>query len=745
MAGAESPGKGKRSWRSWLPTSLLIGAGTHLGLMLFALLDSSGLSYFGVTNDQITATIEGQYLGLLAAELARIGLGHLLVGSLLGLLVGRLLTLAGGRWRGTGRLGRAARLAGGVLLLHGVLLCASMSRYPQLYVESFHAKGGLAAWLQRLVTDSLPDVTWTMALLVVAFAWLALELRRIVQREWPAPGVAAAPVVLGLGILLLGSAPSGEPPARAPLVDPGPKGARPAVPERPNLLILAADSLRPDRLLDGEGGTRPVAPHLKRLAREGVSFRRAYTVMPRTFPAWISMLTGQYSHHHGVRTMFPTVQERSNLPPAVPQLLARHGYATAVVSDFAGDIFSRVPLGFQQVHAPYFHFPTLIQQRALELDTQLLPYVANRLGRRFYPVLKEFAQNADPAILTDEVLETVARLPEPWFVVVFYSTAHFPYAAPAPYYRMFTDPDYAGPFKYHKPHDLAEGVRTEADVQQVRDIFDGAVRAIDDQVGRLLGALDESGRLSRTIVVTTADHGENLYEGELGMGHGDHLRGEQSLRIPLDFWAPGQIPAGREIDATVRSIDLAPTLLELAGVNEVPPLDGESLVPLWQDAGETMSRPRDRPVFVETGIWFSDKGEGFFQQMRIPYPDLTVLGRIDPDANQEVVLRDEYAPVVMMAKHRALYQDGRKLLYMPTPDGVRWELFDPIKDPRNEHNLLAEEPQTTARLQAGLLAILADGDSDRIQSEFVLPLRQDPPAAPLPTPLWLLGREIMAP
>ncbi len=727
------------SWRATLGYGV-VGALVHLGLMALAYAQNASLSYFGVTNQRVDEAIEGQYLGLLVRSVAAVAVAHIVIGALQGVAAGRLLGLSGRL--GRGRASGWARVAVGVLALHGVFLAMGLGRYPQVYAEAFHLEGGIWAWLQELCAFTIPSWLWSALLVGLAMLWIGSEIRAALDRL-----PRLAPMALAVGLLAVVATGAGDQPL--------PAGSDP----RPNILVLATDSLRDDRLDPSEHPD--VAPNLQRLAAQGVRFTRAYTVIPRTFPAWISMLTGQYAHHHGVRHMFPTVRQRLELPTALPEVLAEAGYHTAVVSDFAGDVFTRMDLGFQVVDAPYFHFPTLIEQRALEIDHHILPYLTNRIGRALFPVLGEFANNADPALLADRVLDTVATLPEPWFVVVFFSTAHFPYAAPAPYFAMFTDPGYEGPFKYHKPHDMAAKVHTWDDVLQVRGIYDGAVRAVDDQVGRILSTLEDEGLLGRTLVVATADHGENLYDGAdrarwpsregrgkaastpadrdaklgLGMGHGDHLRGEASIRVPLVFWGPGVVPGPKRIDATVRSVDLAPTLAEVAGVELPGPLDGESLVQTWRDIP---AMAKDRPVLIETGIWFTASGEEFFQRERIPYPDLTELARIDTAHGHEVVLKEEYEPIVRLAKHRALYLDGRKLLYVPTRHGVRWEMYDPVRDPNNQIDLFDPDSGEAREIQARLLQAVTDGDGARLVGGFVDPgPAPRPTVTPLPSPVWL--------
>lgn len=730
-----------------VPSGAPVGAVLHLAAMVWAFAASSGVTYFGVQVQQVNDLVRGQYLSLVVRSVVVLGLTHLLLGALLGSAVGRVLTLADGGATGRRRFARWAGTAVGVVLLHGVLLASSVARYPQLYVEAFYAQGGVRRWLQEQVTHTLPIWTWPSLLLCFLLLWTGLELRRALARwkRQERQGVARAAALAGVALLCLagfggpgpGSGPpqpalSAAPSERPPSATPG----RAPHTRSPNILVLAADSLRPDRFLP-LGSATAVARSMGSVAHAGVHFERAYTPLPRTFPAWVSMLTGQYPHHHGVRHMFPSARAREALPPAVPSLLRPLGYSSAVISDFAGDIFTRVDLGFDKVETPYFHFPTMIRQRALEMDHHLLPYVANRLGRALFPELDELAQNADPGLLTDRAASVLRRLPEPWFGVVFYSTTHFPYAAPAPYYRLYTDPNYSGPFRYHKPHDIAAKALSPADLHQVRALYDGAVRAVDDEVARLLDGLRDDGLLGDTVVVLTADHGENLYEPGLGMGHGEHLRGETSVRVPLTFWAPGRIPRGVQVNKPVSLVDLAPTVLDLAGLRDLPPMDGMSLRPFWERTGAEEAPPQ-RPVLVETGLWFKAAGDEAFQRVRIRYPDLTTLARVDTGTNHEVVLRTEYEPVVEVAKHRALYSRGRKLLYRPTPEGVRWALFDPSSDPHSRRDLLHRERETARALRAELLGILADGEPGRIRRDFLV--ARSRPWFPEPgqaSPTWL--------
>src|SRR5262249_40345801 len=126
-------------------------------------------------------------------------------------------------------------------------------------------------------------------------------------------------LALGLGVLAFGAiAGQGGPSVeRVAEAAPAPAAAQPL-----NVLILAADSLRADRL------EPRVAPHLSELAARSTRFDRAYVSLPRTFPSWVNILTGRHAHHHGVRSMFPTWEERAKDFDAMPERFARAGYRT---------------------------------------------------------------------------------------------------------------------------------------------------------------------------------------------------------------------------------------------------------------------------------------------------------------------------------------------------------------------------------------------------------------------------------
>jgi arylsulfatase A-like enzyme len=644
----------------------------------------------GAQARQIEAFVQGRF----GAEIGRVGIAILATSVLVGALLG---------WTAWGLVALRNQVAGptehrsvardtGLLLavvavLHGAIELWGMAHDPTLYADAWYARGGLRRTVQVLATDVLGPSGIVALTMLAAVAFLSGPPSR--WHEWPARlvrigrrladvgAVGGAAVVLGLLVLSVPTAAAG----------PAGGGAR------PNIVVLAADSLRDDRL-----DTR-TAPHLSALAARGTRFDRAYTSLPRTFPAWVTLMTGRHPHHHGIRSMFPRWEERARDLDALPARLARAGWSTGVVSDYAGDVFSRVDLGFGLVDVPEFDFRQLVRQRALERETPLMPFLHSLPGRAAFPVMREMNDAADPAMLARDAVRAMRRLEArgPFFLVVFFSTAHFPYAAPAPYYRRFTDPGYRGRYKYDRPVGLGREAPADArDQAQVRALYDGAVSAIDDAAQSIVDAVAADGIGDRTVLVVTADHGETLYDHGHGVGHGDHLFGDEGTHVPLVVVDPRQSTPHRE-GAIVRDVDLAPTLYALAGVAPPGDLDGQSLAPALQGAP-----PPSQRAYAETGLWFTEDIPGLPSELRLPYPGIARLTEVDTQHGDELVLQKAMRPLTIVAKHRMVRDERYKLLYVPTRAGVRWALYDTVADPGETQDVAAAHPDVVARLKGDL-------------------------------------------
>jgi arylsulfatase A-like enzyme len=163
----------------------------------------------------------------------------------------------------------------------------------------------------------------------------------------------------------------------------------------------------------------------------------------------------------------------------------------------------------------------------------------------------------------------------PFFLFVHTYEVHSPYDPEPPYADLFRDDSAPGPAK--------------PAIRAARDGYDREIRAVDDELRALFATLEGAGLANSTVAVILSDHGEEFAEHG-GFQHGGAVY-DESLRVPLLFWGPGRIPAARRHGAPVSLIDVAPTLLDLAGLSVPEGLDGISLKPLLVDGASLPDRP----------------------------------------------------------------------------------------------------------------------------------------------------------
>ena len=678
----------------------------------------------GARADAVHAFIEKRYASDVRKVAVAISATALAIGLGLGLLAWLLLWLRN-RPRKT-PWGRTLESLALVALLHASFFAYAMAKAPQLYAAKFYAQGGPLRLAQVLATDTFGRagvalVSVALALAYVSpslFSRLRALLSSLRSRFIRAPSAAALLIVLAGGAWWL-DAPDGRVAELLPLAQV--TDIRPAhaagEKKRPNVLILAADSLRDDHVAPR------TMPNLSRYADDSLRFSHAYVSLPRTFSSWVTLLTGRYAYHHGVRSMFPRWEDRAKDLDAIPERLARAGYQTAVVSDYAGDIFGRVDLGFQVTETPGFDFRTLVRQRAVERETPLLPFLHGRFGRRLFPVLRELNDAADPQMLAGDVTDALSRMRDkPFFLTVFFSTAHFPYAAPAPYYEKFASRKYRGRYKYHKPVGLAHDLPPDdEDKAQIRALYAGATTAIDDAMQSVLAELARLGLADDTIVIVTADHGEALFEDGHGQGHGDHLFGDQGTHVPLIIHDPRAKKHG-VVDGVVRDVDVTPTLYELLGIAPPPDVDGLSLAPQVSQGAPLAPRT----AFAESELWFTEEIDSVAPTMRMPYPGIFGLTEIDSQHGDEIVLRKNMVGLTTMARHRMARDGSYKLVYIPTREGVKYMLFDIVKDPPELVDVAAAHPDVVNRMKADLIGWMLREPGSKVVSGFVIPPEASP-------------------
>lgn len=609
-----------------------------------------------------------------------------------------------------------------------LLFCSSVSKYPQVYGEFFYYRQSWALGFLYFLTDHIPP--W-LPLSLLAILILIQVGRKILYllEENNISSIARFLLFLlffygfhsigsASGVLASGLSYSWAPSWKkrryeflvtsflavgfflgyGAMISPRfanelsvPTDASPAVTKSPavNILVLAADSIRQDQL-GYASGKKGLTPNIDALAKESRVFLDHHTTIPRTFPAWADLLSGRYSFDHGIQDMFPDKKDRSSLGFKIPTLgsilSADRGYRTVVVSSFAGDIFPRANWGFREIYAPNFNAGTLTQERTLESQVYLLPILTGAFfgGGEYLSSVRSLPTLGDDDRILPDLFRVFTDKKSPFFAVYFSSVTHFPYSPPYPFYKQEGNANYYGPSKYFRFVDPSDSKKPGPEEQeQIRSIYRASLRAFDDSVGKILGELREKNLYDNTLILLTSDHGESLFEDVHSHGHGEHLRGEGVTKVPLLLKFPKYFETGTKtgiFQGITSSLDIFPTVLSVAGI---PPsteivYPGRDLTKApaggdWSDS---------RKIYSETGIWFSDRGDHFFQKSRIRYPNILELHSIDPADDDSVTISDPYAKeTIAFAKHRMIQDKRRKLIYIPKPEGADYECYDRIADP----------------------------------------------------------------
>lgn len=504
---------------------------------------------------------------------------------------------------------------------------------------------------------------------------------------------------------------------------------------KPSILIIAVDSLRTDRIADPR-----LTPSINKLKDDpqAVVFADHFVGIPRTFPSWVELLQGNYAGFTNIRHMFPNLNDSGNLQDDVVMNAQKNAYRTAVFSDFAGDIFPRFKTGFESVHTPNMTISDIIGMGIAQSALLWLPILLAPGINDFFPYLKENPSFADPSELSSKAISWINKeVNRKFFAAIFFSTAHFPYASPWPWYTKYSKPDYTGPYYFSKTPKLNESENSlrHTDITQVRSLYNGAISAVDHSIGELLDELKANGSYDNSLIILTADHGEDLYENGNIQGHGEHLKGKHVLNVPLIIKLPKSLQRKQPtIDFVTRAIDLAPTIKSLSYQKSPVAANAENytnkdfqgidLSPWiieYNNEQQHIPAP-DLTAYSETGIWFSREGNVHFQQSRIDYPNINELLEFDNIASGQITLKQQYENTIITAKHRSVIWQDLKLIYMPTSNGIQYQLYFRKSDPYNLTDLSNDYPDLTAKMKTKLFNVVAKIEPPkRIVQGFVIP------------------------
>ena len=508
--------------------------------------------------------------------------------------------------------------------------------------------------------------------------------------------------------------------------------------EAMNVIVIGSDSLRGDKL--GYAGYRParsdgdaadgVSPHIDQWAEGAAVFEVCRTPIGSTLESGISAMTSTYPHTHGIRQMFPTreeVEEMQQRTTPLAEVLANEGYQTAAVGDWCAGFFELTPLGFEKVSVSSFDSFQIYMSQVVFMAHFVVPmYFDNELGYRLFPQIQSFAQFVTPEVVTrrvENMIEEQASREEPFFWNVFYSCNHLPYRAAEPYNRLFSDPGYKGPNATGVDFDIDAfigGTDLEdkwaalpaEEARQIRALYDGCTRQFDDCFQRILDALEKHGLRDRTIIVLTADHGDDLYEEGVTLGHGLSFQGgDASYHVPLAIEVPGQ--GAPRFTESVRTIDLAPTIAELLEIPAHESWEGESLKPWLDDPAQATPLP----FYAETQFPFIQFRVDGVKRPKLPPMD--GLTMIDADFNHQFVIRPEFRKPLVDAKQRCLRTRDWKLVCTPTAEGERhYQLFHTKSDPASTEDLVAARQDVLAPMQSALERWMDEGEEILIGEIF---------------------------
>jgi arylsulfatase A-like enzyme len=363
----------------------------------------------------------------------------------------------------------------------------------------------------------------------------------------------------------------------------------------PNIILVSIDTLRADHL-GAYGYTRDTSSNLDALARDGALFEQAFAQSPWTLPSHASMLTGLGPLAHGALDLHGALNDAYE---TIAERLAHDGYDTAAFVGGTPSSFIGAQRKLNQGFDFYEHYPHprpgwggLIARR---LDHARLKWIDHNVG------------NASAEIAASlRWLETRASQPFFLFIHLFdvhSKTVRLPYEAPEAFRERFCvgvdadgfdGCDHAGHCASEYLHDLWSGAAPSPSpetIERLKCLYDGGIAFVDDEMGRFFDELRRLGLWENTLVVVTSDHGEAFLE------HGvpDHTElYDEILRVPLILHGPG-VPKGQRFPTYARTVDIAPTILALAG-DTAQLGEGRRLFPL----------PADRQADADDGGEVSD-------------------------------------------------------------------------------------------------------------------------------------------
>ncbi|MBW2146859.1 MAG: sulfatase [Deltaproteobacteria bacterium] len=404
---------------------------------------------------------------------------------------------------------------------------------------------------------------------------------------------------------------------------------------KPNILLISVDSLRADHL-GCYGYGHPTSPNIDALAEAGELCERLICPGIPTMPSYATLYTGQHPITHGI-VAHPCKNELDKNVPFLPKLFLQAGYTTCAL-----DSLMRSRIWFGRGYE--FYIDPSIKHTLLYLAV-----TCEDINARAIPWLRAHAS-------------------EPFFLFIHYWDPHWPFNPPERYRELFyqgnpTDPNNHSLDAWWK-HPLGAAardtwLRTEngliTDADYIVALYDQEIRYLDNGIGELIAALDELGLAENTIVMLTADHGESMTEHGIFFEH--HGLYDCTIHVPLIVRWPGRLRGGGRLPHLLQLTDIAPTILEAAGLAIPDEMEGGSFWKLL--TGEEQEGGHKQVISLEC-TWQAKWS----------------------------LLTDTYK--FILAREPDLYGNPP------------CELYDLLRDPQEKHNIAEEQPGIAGAMEKEL-------------------------------------------
>jgi len=350
-----------------------------------------------------------------------------------------------------------------------------------------------------------------------------------------------------------------------------------------NVILISLDTTRADRL-SCYGHFRRTSPHIDRIAEEGVLFTDHFSPHIPTYPGHTTMMTGRDIYAHQVTCQSGTPELAPEIP-TLAEILRDRGFYTGA-ADNLGRWFAR---GFDEY-------------RTYGWDT-----TAQRDWRKGEAV----------SLAALSVLDAAAAQDRPFFLFFHFWDPHTPYLPPAPFDRMFYRGDEKDPrndsmdalwqFEAFNRY-FAEWMPGVTDIEFPKAQYDAEIAYMDACLASVFTRMDELGVTGDTLLVLTADHGEELDEHDHWFDH--HGLYDTNLHIPLVLRCPNRLPAGKRIGGLTSMLDVAPTILDLLDLGDAASeyrMQGQSLLPLIDSPSATQRGSTDY-IHITENTWMKKRG-----------------------------------------------------------------------------------------------------------------------------------------